>query len=60
MVELEGGQTAFASRHGIEHTTINAILSARSLVGRDFGPHAVDLRLDTPILFGLSLHRQRP
>src|SRR6516165_12710561 len=29
MVELEGGQTAFASRHGIEHTTINAILSGK-------------------------------
>ena len=29
MVELEGGQTAFASRHGIERTTINAILSGK-------------------------------
>jgi len=29
MAELEGGQTAFARRHGVERTTINAILSGK-------------------------------
>jgi hypothetical protein len=31
-VEREGSQAAFARRHGIERTTVNAILSGRRLV----------------------------
>ena len=46
-VEREGSQTAFARRHGIERTTINAILSGKRPVTESVA-NALGLRRTSP------------